>query len=190
MQLKTRSKKQGFSLIEVLVAMAILTFAMLGIASLHLVSLENNHAAQLRSQSVAISGDLVERIRNNPALRQYVMENNLDSASDFSQSSGETNLAAACTSASGCSEDVLVRAELEDWAKTLKRLGDTTKTSLTSTPPVNVTLDYDSTKNLFDLSVTWQTKQWKLASAGATTQQSGALRNRAQSSYQFSLAIN
>lgn len=132
----------------------------------------------------------MERIRHNPALRLYAMNNDIDSSTDFSQSENGGNLAAACTSAAGCSEDVLALAELEDWAKSLKRLGDTTKASLTSTPPVHVTLDYDPTKKLFDLSIVWQSKQWKLAKEGSAAHQSDALRHRAQSSYQFSVAIN
>jgi len=187
MRLNQQSKFRGFTLIEVLVAMVILTVAMLGIASLHLVSLENSNSSYLRAQSVAISEDIIERIRHNSALKQYAINNDIDSATEggFASSSELAN----CTDADGCDDDQLALVELQDWVDTLERLGQSTSTSSGGTPPVNVTLDYDSTNKVFDLSVNWEMKQWQAPDLNSTTPTEHR-RARQNTSYQFLVAIN
>jgi type IV pilus assembly protein PilV len=55
----------GFSLIEVMVALLVTSVGLLGLASLQLVSLKQNHGAYLRSQATALAHDMVERMRAN-----------------------------------------------------------------------------------------------------------------------------
>ena len=55
----------GFTLVEVLVALVILTVGMLGIASLLLSSLQSSRMASSRTQAVNLASDIIERIRAN-----------------------------------------------------------------------------------------------------------------------------
>lgn len=58
---------RGFSLIEVLVALAIMSFGMLGIAALQVTGVRANQGAYLRSQATLIANDLAERMYANRA---------------------------------------------------------------------------------------------------------------------------
>ncbi|HEV7716445.1 MAG TPA: type IV pilus modification protein PilV [Steroidobacteraceae bacterium] len=55
------------SLIEVLVALVVMSVGMMGVASLMLQSLRNGHGALMHTQAVNLVSDMEERIRANPA---------------------------------------------------------------------------------------------------------------------------
>ncbi len=57
--------QQGFSLLEVLVAIVILSFGILGLAGLQNAALKNGHSAMLRAQAAQYAYDIVDRMRVN-----------------------------------------------------------------------------------------------------------------------------
>lgn len=66
-----RARRQGgFSLLEVMIALVILSIGLLGLAGLQGTGLRTNHEAYLRSQATLLAYDIVERMRANrePAL--------------------------------------------------------------------------------------------------------------------------
>jgi type IV pilus assembly protein PilV len=56
---------QGFTLVEVLVALLVLSIGMLGIAALYLESLRSSRSALYRTDAVNLAADLGDRIRAN-----------------------------------------------------------------------------------------------------------------------------
>ena len=56
----------GFSLLEVLVAVAIMSIGLLGLTSLQLVSMQHNRDALYRARAQLLAEDMLERIRANP----------------------------------------------------------------------------------------------------------------------------
>ena len=56
---------RGFTLVEVLVALVVLSIGLLGIASLQLSSLRWNQGAAARSQATLLAYDIVDRMRAN-----------------------------------------------------------------------------------------------------------------------------
>lgn len=62
----TRRKHDGFSLIEVLVALFVLSIGLLGLAALQTTGLRFNHQSYQRTQAVMLSYDIIDRIRANP----------------------------------------------------------------------------------------------------------------------------
>jgi len=58
-------RSRGFSLVEALVALLVLSIGLLGIAGLQLTGMRNNQAAYLRSQAVVLADDILERMRAN-----------------------------------------------------------------------------------------------------------------------------
>jgi type IV pilus assembly protein PilV len=63
----TRSKPQrGFSLVEVLIALVILSVGMLGIAGLYVQSMQAGRTSMFRHHAVTLAGDIADRIRANP----------------------------------------------------------------------------------------------------------------------------
>ena len=61
-----RRKVSGFTLIEVLIAMVILSVGMLGIAGLYVHSMQAGRTSILRHNAVTLAGDIADRIRANP----------------------------------------------------------------------------------------------------------------------------
>jgi len=58
--------QQGFSLVEVLIALVIMSVGMLGIAGLYVQSMQAGRTSMLRHHAVTLAGDVADRIRANP----------------------------------------------------------------------------------------------------------------------------
>ena len=61
----TKTSK-GFSLVEVLIALIIMSVGMLGIAGLYVQSMQAGRTSMFRHQAVTLAGDVADRIRANP----------------------------------------------------------------------------------------------------------------------------
>ena len=57
---------RGFTLIEVLIALIIMSVGMLGIAGLYVHSMQAGRTSVLRHNAVTLAGDIADRIRANP----------------------------------------------------------------------------------------------------------------------------
>lgn len=58
--------QSGFSLIEILVAVLIVSVGVLGVAGLQLLSLQNNTSAMFRTQAFQAAYGIIDRARANP----------------------------------------------------------------------------------------------------------------------------
>ncbi|MGE0823623.1 MAG: type IV pilus modification protein PilV [Candidatus Binatia bacterium] len=68
-----RSGEQGFSLLEVLVAMVVFSIAALGMASLQVGTIQANAQAKRRTQATNIAQTQIERLRQGQACNQDVV---------------------------------------------------------------------------------------------------------------------
>jgi len=59
------SKARGFTMVEALVALVVLSVGMLGVAGLYVITLRSGSGAIYRMQAVSLANDLAERIRAN-----------------------------------------------------------------------------------------------------------------------------
>lgn len=57
--------QKGFSLIEVLVTIVIISFGMLGVAGVIVNSLKNNNSSYARTQASVLANDIIDRMRAN-----------------------------------------------------------------------------------------------------------------------------
>ncbi len=57
---------RGFSLVEVLIALIIMSVGMLGIAGLYVQSMKAGRTSTFRHHAVTLAGDVADRIRANP----------------------------------------------------------------------------------------------------------------------------
>ncbi len=64
-KLRSSPRARGFTLIEVLVAILVMSVGLLGVAALQLTSLRANHSSSLRSQATLLAYDIVDRMRAN-----------------------------------------------------------------------------------------------------------------------------
>jgi type IV pilus assembly protein PilV len=63
--LAPRPTADGFTLIEILVTLVIISVGLLGIAGLHSMSLRNNFDALIRSHASALADEITDRMRTN-----------------------------------------------------------------------------------------------------------------------------
>lgn len=61
-----RNAAGGFTLVEVLIALVIMSVGMLGIAGLYVHSMQAARTSLFRHQAVTLAGDVADRIRANP----------------------------------------------------------------------------------------------------------------------------
>ncbi len=99
-------------MVEVLVALVILTIGLLGIAALHLKSLQSGRTATYRTQAVNLAADLADRIRMNRTAQAAYNSAFADVAVE----------AAACFTTGGCTDAQLAASDLSRWKGTLALL--------------------------------------------------------------------
>ncbi len=71
-----RSRLRGFTLLEVLIALMVLSIGLLGLAALQARGLKFNHDAHVRSQATVLAYDIIERmraVRNSDAAAQDLL---------------------------------------------------------------------------------------------------------------------
>ena len=94
-------RSAGFSLIEVLVSMVILSIALLGLASLMAASLKSSNTSYYRSQATVLADDILDRMRANIAAAR---------GQQYDVAAGPSFIAAAGT---------MARFDCEEWADTV-----------------------------------------------------------------------
>lgn len=62
-----RIRNGGFSLVEVLITLVIMSIGMLGIAGLYVQSMQAGRTSTFRHNAVTLAGDVADRIRANPS---------------------------------------------------------------------------------------------------------------------------
>ena len=65
-QIARPSRARGFTLLEVLIALVVLSIGLLGVAALQGVGLRSSQGAYLTSQASLLAYDMADRIRANP----------------------------------------------------------------------------------------------------------------------------
>ena len=100
----------GFTLLEVLITLIILSIGLLGLAGLQTISLRNNHGAYLHSQAITQAYDIVDRMRTNTnQIGAYTLAN---STYTFDKIGTQT---AACDTTSGCATAQMAGHDLFKW---------------------------------------------------------------------------
>lgn len=63
-------KQKGFSLLEILITLLIMSFGLLGISGIIVNSLKNNQSSYARSQASFLANDIIERMRSNRTMAE------------------------------------------------------------------------------------------------------------------------
>jgi type IV pilus assembly protein PilV len=134
---KPAASQAGFTLIEVMVAIVILSFGMLGVAALMVTGLQFTHSAQQRTIATQLAYDMIDRMRSNQADWSMSSGGNPDAGINYNMPSSDPNAAGspylnavpACigyTAASaGCSVTQMASQDAYEWQQTIKaRLGN------------------------------------------------------------------
>ena len=111
---KHYTNTSGFSLIEVLVSMVVLSIGLLGLAGMQANGLKNNHSAYLKTQSTALAADMMDRIRANMEGVRKGTYNNISISPNTSNPYSDPD----CFS-SGCGASQIAQFDAYDWAEKL-----------------------------------------------------------------------
>lgn len=96
--------ERGYTLIEVMVALFILSFGLLGMAGLQVASLKQNQSAYMRSQATILAYDIIDRMRANIAASEN---------GDYFISAGTvTN---NCETTNGCTDSEMAAHDVARW---------------------------------------------------------------------------
>lgn len=105
------AKQRGLGMIEVLVALVIISVSMLGLAALQISSVRFNHQAYLRSQATYIAYDIIDRMRANVPEAE---------AGSYSVAiNDDSNGSTACDTGT-CSTAAMVTYDINQWLNTVK----------------------------------------------------------------------
>jgi type IV pilus assembly protein PilV len=123
----------GFSLVEVLIALVIMSVGMLGIAGLYVEGMKAGRTSTFRHHAVTLAGDVADRIRANPR-----------GGVDYQGVGGDNNCVLGNVD---CNEAQMAANDIALW----------TTQAATMLPNGTVTITYDDTvtPNTYLIAVAW-----------------------------------
>ncbi len=105
--------QQGFSMLEVLIAVLVFSLGMVGLAGLLIYSIQSNHVAYLRTQATYLAHNMADRMAANPAA---VWDG------DYGTPAASTQFPVAASTAdcaAGCTPDELAAVDMAQWSTQL-----------------------------------------------------------------------
>lgn len=107
-----RGRSAGFTLVEVMVTLVVLSIGLLGLGGLQLVGVQNTQGAYQRTQAAFLASDIIDRMRGNP-VATVAGDYDLGLAEDAS------GFALCFGAAADCSPLELARHDLRSWRSAL-----------------------------------------------------------------------
>ncbi|MGH8041084.1 MAG: type IV pilus modification protein PilV [Rudaea sp.] len=107
-----RDNRQGFTLLEVLIALLVFSLGLLGMAGLLAVSVQTNHSAYLRTQATFLAQGMADRMRaNNLGLWNL--------AYNGTYNSGTAGTASGCLDTVSCGWQAVATRDTTVWSNQL-----------------------------------------------------------------------
>jgi len=156
----TQAKAKGFSLLEVLIAVLVLSIGLVSLAALQILSKQSNFEAVQRSTATALLEDLVERMRANPGgLDTYTANGAGRTLTGTTLSADSSN----CLGASvNCNYATMSMYDLKEWEQALagvtetKVIDGTTVNTGGLTSPTACISGPDGGNGLYTISIAWR----------------------------------
>jgi len=142
-----RPCERGFSLLEVMIALLVLSFGLLGIAGLQTFSLQFNHQSYERTQATLLISEMTERIMANPTAAKAGSYNNVTPVLTSSSYSSYGGCPAICSTSTD-----LATYDLFLWKSSLENPKILAQGSGSITRVIDAA-DVDAL--LYDISVQW-----------------------------------
>ena len=157
-----RIAQKGFTLVEVLVALIVISIGLLGIAKMQALSLASTGTARMRSVAALEAASMAAMMHANrtywAAITGSTVTVTVTVANSTLYTSSDTTVTtpADCNATATCSPAALAGYDLNRWATSLKQTMPTNTTATitcpggTATAPVSCTLQVNWTENLVD----------------------------------------
>ena len=148
----SKRHQSGFSLIEILISLVILSIGFLGLAKLQLTSLRYSKSADYRSAAMWLAGDIIDRMRANQDAAEglenltFVYRTDIDGGSDYAVGNAPNAINCAGTSAT-CTTTQMADFDIDQW-----------KTALSSTLPLgdgSIARAESDGRKQFTITVQW-----------------------------------
>lgn len=107
-------RQSGFSLLEVMISIAVTSVGLFGLAGVQAVGLNNNHSAYQSSQATVLAYDIADRMRANASAVNSYLSSSMTPV--YARSLGAQ---AGCISTSGCSAAQMAQNDLYEWDSAL-----------------------------------------------------------------------
>jgi type IV pilus assembly protein PilV len=144
----------GFSLIEVLVALIIISVGLLGVARMQALSISNTNAARMRSLAAIEAASLASAMHGNRAYWATNYPTITVAGTTITSSDGALNSAVNCDATGGtapCNATQLAASDLSEWVTNYAALfpaGTSTITCSAATTPLSCTIQLGWTENV------------------------------------------
>ena len=96
----TTTAQTGFTLIEVMIALLVLAFGLMGLAGLQATGIKNNNSAYVRSIAAQYAAEISDRMRANTAI-------------DYSTITAAPH--SACKATAGCTTTEMAENDMQEW---------------------------------------------------------------------------
>lgn len=156
--MQARGRHKGFSLIEVLIALTVLSIGMMGIAALFMDSLRNSGSAIYRTRAVGYAEDMADRIRANQSAAASYAASTADTGTDNSCSDTSTVTASSCTAAEMAAHDIFTWKQLIANAQIGLPAGQASiaRDATTNPPTYTITVQWTEQEENFSYVLTFQ----------------------------------
>jgi type IV pilus assembly protein PilV len=147
-------RASGFSLIEVMVALIIISVGLLGVARMQALSLSNTNAARMRSLAAIEAASLASAMHGNRAYWAANYPTIMVSGTTITSSDGALSTAVNCNAGGGtapCGAAQLAASDLNEWVANYAALfpaGAATITCTAATTPLSCAIQLAWTENV------------------------------------------
>lgn len=145
--LGTARRIPGFSLIETLIALVVMSVGLLGVAALHVDSMQRGQAGLFMTRAILLASDMADRIRANPMGGPFY-DIGFGELPEAGMLCADTVDGPAPGWPAGCSPEDMARYDVEEWKNQLAPTsplglpdGDGSITPNTATIPPTYTIE-------------------------------------------------
>ncbi len=143
-------KQQGFSLLEVLIAMFILAVGLLGAGALQMMGVQGSQDAFNRSQAIYMAYDIADRMRANPDA--IIGTNAYDNINSANAAPADPGCAAAV---GGCTAAQMATLDVREWVQLVSPAA-----GIAALPGATGTVVRTAGTDNFTVTVNWQSRDW------------------------------
>jgi type IV pilus assembly protein PilV len=117
--MKLQKHNNGFTLVEILITVLILSIGLLGLAGLQVNSMKSNHSSYLRTQATIMAYDIIDRMRANPTA---VTAGDYEAKGAYTVTTSSTpytvnapTATAGCSTTTGCTTTQMANTDINQW---------------------------------------------------------------------------